>query len=245
MKMEKSVQITSLIVVGAIILAIIVVFGINGISTTQNTVSVAGQSTVEVMPDLVSVYFSVDTKGTTSKEASDKNTDITNALIAALESNGFSREDIQTQSYSVYPEYDWNSGSQRLIDYKASHSLKVQIPANESDKIGNAVDSGINAGAGVSYINFELSQESQNKYKAEAMKLAAQDATTKAESVADGLNKKLGSLVSVSVDSYNYMPWLARDFAGATSAEVEKAVPSIVPSTQEISASVTAVFKIR
>ena len=193
MKMEKSVQITSLIVVGAIILAIIVVFGINGISTTQNTVSVAGQSTVEVMPDLVSVYFSVDTKGTTSKEASDKNTDITNALIAALESNGFSREDIQTQSYSVYPEYDWNSGSQRLIDYKASHSLKVQIPANESDKIGNAVDSGINAGAGVSYINFELSQESQNKYKAEAMKLAAQDATTKAESVADGLNKKLGS----------------------------------------------------
>jgi hypothetical protein len=244
MKMDKSVQITSIIVIGVIILGIIL---INSLSPSyKNTISVAGTSTLDVMPDLIGIYFSVDTKGATSKEASDKNAVIVDALIASLTDKGFAREDIQTQSFSVYPEYDWNTGTQRLTGYKASHSLKIKLSANESEKIGNVIDSGIDAGAGVSYINFELSQENQNTYKAEAMKLAAQDATAKASGIAEGLGKSLGKLVSVSTDNYNYYPWLARDFAGATaSAEMKDEATSIVPSEQQISASVTAVFKIR
>lgn len=243
MKIEKSVQITLAIVAGVIILGLILANSIR--SPTANTVNVAGQSTIKVMPDIVTVYFSVETRGATSKEAADKNTNITDALTNALLSLGFNRSEIQTMSYSVYPEYDWNSGSQRFKDYLASQSIKVEIPANNSGKIGTVVDAGITAGAGISYINFELSQANQNSYKAEAIKLAAQDATTKAQAVAQGLGKNLGSLVSVSVDNYNYMPWIAYNAAGASTADIQKAAPTIQPSTQEISASVTAVFKIR
>lgn len=242
MKLEKSVQTTLIIVAGVVILALILINSLK--PSYENTISVAGQSTVKAIPDLIGVYFAVDTQGATSNEAVDKNSDIVNSLINSLIGKGFEKEDIKTQSYSVYPEYDYRTGTGKITGYKATHSLKVEISADDSEKIGDVIDSGIDAGAGVSYINFELSQENQNKYKGEAMKLAAQDATSKAEGIAEGLNKKLGKLVSVSVDSYDYIPWLARDFAGMPAAEAKQEATSIVPSEQEISARVTTVFKI-
>jgi len=245
MKMEKSVKLTGIIIIGVIIVSLIVVFGSRNSSSTQNTVSVSGQSSLEVMPDLVGIYFNIDTKGVTSKEAADANSEISNGLTNSLIALGFEKEQIQTQSYSVYPEYDWKSGTGRIIDYMASHAIKLELSTDNSEQIADVLDAGINAGAGISYINFELSQENQNTYKAQAIKIASKDATTKAEAVAEGLNKKLGSLVSVSVDNYNYYPWLVRDFSGASTAEIEQAAPSIQPSNQEITASITAVFKIR
>ncbi len=234
---------TLIIVAGVIIIVLILLNSLN--PSYQNTISVSGMSTVKAMPNIIGVYFSVDTQGANSSEAADKNSKIVDSLTNSLINKGFSEKDIQTQSYSVYPEYDYRTGTGAIIDYKATHTLRVEIPANESKKIGDVIDSGINAGAGVSYINFELSQENQNKYKTEAMKLAAQDATSKAEGVANGLGKKLGNLVSVSVDNYNYMPWLVKNFAGASAPEIKQATTNIVPSEQDISASVTAIFRIR
>ncbi len=227
---------------GIVILALIEMNS-SGFSS-QNTISVSGTSTIKAMPDIIGVYFNVDTQGATSSEAADKNSEIVDSLTNSLISKGFEREDIKTQSYSVYPEYDYKTGTGKITGYRATHSLRVELSADDSEKIGDVLDSGVDSGAGISYINFELSQENQNKYKGEAMKLAAQDATSKAEGIAEGLDKKLGKLVSVSVDSYDYIPWLARDFAGATAAEAKQEATSIVPSEQEVSARVTAVFKI-
>lgn len=240
---SNAVKITLIIVAGAIILGLIIINSL--VPSSQNTVSVRGQSTIHVMPDLVGIYFSVETQAATIQDASSKNSVIVDNLTNALINDGFSSSDVQTQSYSVYPEYDYSSGTQRLIDYKATHLIRVQLSVNDTQKIGQVVDDGTNAGAGVSYINFELSQDNQNKYKAQAINLAAQDATTKAQAVADGLGKTVGSLVSVSVDNYNYMPWLAISGAGATPSQVKSEATSIQPSNQDISASVTAVFKIR
>ena len=243
MKIEKSVQITLIIVVGALILGFILMNSLS--SSSKNTISVSGQSTIEAMPDLIGVYFSIDTQGATSNEAADKNSDIFDNLTNSLISKGFEETQIQTQSYSVYPEYDWRTGTGKITGYRATHTIKIELSSNDSEKIGDVIDSGIDSGAGISYINFELSQENQNKYKAQAMNLAAQDATTKAESVAEGLGKNLGSLVSVSVNDYGYVPWLAYDASGASQSVVKEAAASIVPTDQQISASVTAVFRIR
>lgn len=237
--MDKSVQITGIVVIGIIIMVLAVNSG-----GSQNTISVTGVSTVEAFPDLVGIYFSVDTQGATSNEASDRNSDIVNTLINSLIAKGFEREDIKTQSFNVYPEYNYQTNT--IKGYRAIHSLKVELPADASERIGDIIDSGIDSGAGISYVNFELSSESQSTYKTEAMKLAAQDATAKAEGVAEGLDKNLGSLVSVTINDYGYVPWLAYDASTASgAAEVREAAVSIVPSEQQISASVTAVFKIR
>lgn len=245
-KMEKSVQITLIIVVAVIILAGIGIYLFMS-NSTSNTISVNGQGIEKVTPDLITVYFNVDTKGTTSKEADDKNSLIVNKLKDAIVALGFGEDELKTQNYNIYPDYDYNT--QKITGYRATHSLKIEFSTSEQSKIGDVIDAGANAGAGISYINFELSPSLEQQYKTKAIKTASDDARVKAEAIAQGFNKRLGRLVSVSLDQYNYYPTRLYDSSSsgtAPSAESAKvAVQSITPSEQDVTASVTAVYKLR
>jgi uncharacterized protein YggE len=220
-------------------------------SAAKNSVTVEGLSTVKALPDVISIYFTIETTGTTSVEAKDANTLIYDKLVNALVAEGFKESDIKTDSYNVYPNTYWENGKEKTDGFKASHSLKLELSSNESDKLSPAIDAGVKAGAGISYINFELSQTAQNTYKAEALKLASQDAMVKADSVASGFNKKVGKLISVQVTNFGYYPWnvyTARSEGGASSGDValaKEAAMNINPSEQDITASISATFKLR
>jgi len=246
--MEKSIKITSIIVLGVIITTLIITISLNGVFQGQGkTISAEGISSIKAMPDLVSVYFSIETKAKTSENATKLNSEIVEKLKASLVAQGFDENKIQTQSFNVYPNYEWIGGKQVDKGFIATHSLIVEISTNESDKIGKAIDAGVSAGAGISSINFELSQEKQNDYKAEALELAAQDAKIKAQATASGLGNKIGELVSVQTSNFGYYPWNVYSGSGrmedAMYAKV--ASTSITPSEQEVTASVTAVFKLK
>jgi hypothetical protein len=243
MKNSKTLTIVSGVVIVTLIVALALVFG-NGVS--GQTVEVSGQSTVTATPDLVTIYFNVETKGKTSQEANENNSAIVEDLTISLIKLGLENKEIQTQSFNIYPEYDWKNDG-KLIGYIASHSIKVQISTEDTGMISDIIDAGIDSGAGISYINFELSQELQNQYKAEAIKLAADDAKTKAEAIATGFDKKVGRLVSTSVNEFNYYPRQIYEASGTSSDAVlaKESVANITPSDEEVSAMVTAVFKLR
>ena len=245
MKIDKSISITLIIVLGIIIL--VSIFVMNS-STSSNTINVNGQSSIEVAPDLVKVYLTIQTNAETSQEAKDENAEKTDDVISALLAKGFEREDIQTTYFNIYPEYDYSYGKNTIKGYIASHNLVVEFSAEETDKIGQVIDAGIDGGANLGSISFELSQEKQNTYKAEAIKLAAEDAKIKAEALAEGLGQKVGKLVSVSNDDWGYSPW--RVYEGGdmavsmVDAKEEVAQLDIQPSERTISANVQATFKI-
>lgn len=245
-KLDKSVQITLIIVLGVLVLGFMLYSSMP--TTSANTVTGNGQATIKVMPDLVKVYFNVETRADTSSEATDENAKIVEDLKEGLVNKGFEESQIQTTNFNVYPDYIWTNNQRKDNGYVATHSIVVEMSSEEVDKIGQVVDAGVGAGAGISYISFELSQELQNQYKAEALSLAAQDARTKAEAIANGLGKKLGKLVSTSGNDFNYYPWrvysAAEGTASMDSAAIKEEATSITPGDQEVSASVTAVFKL-
>ena len=245
--MDKSIQITLIIVAGFVILALIGLVAFNNLNPSlSDTVSVSGQSTIKATPDKVGVYFSVEYSGKTSSEARDKVAGIVKSLEDSLIAKGFNKKDIQTKGYNIYPEYDWINNQQKLKGYKATQSIVLEIPKERFDDVGEVIDTGVDSGALINSINFELSQEKQNEYKAQAMKEAAEDAKIKAESVARGLNKRVGKLVSVSVSNFDYYPWriYAAESGTMDVAMAKQATTNIQPGEQEISASVSAVFKI-
>ncbi len=246
--MRSSVQITLIIVVGIILLTLILIFTLTSVfSSARDSLQVNGQSTIKVTPDLITLSYNVETKGNTSKEAEDLNSDIVNDLIYRVVQLGFEKEELKTENFNIYPEYDWNSGNQKLTGYKAVHSLKIELTIDKTSKAGDLIDAGTSAGAGISYINFELSDELEQKYKSEAIKSAAQDAKIKAEAIAEGFDKKVGKLVSVSLNEFNYYPWRMYDSmeAGGSVTIAKEAVSNIQPSEKEVTASVSAVYKLR
>ncbi|MFA5953267.1 MAG: SIMPL domain-containing protein [Candidatus Pacearchaeota archaeon] len=240
---NNSIAITAII--SGVILVIALVFAFSGFASGKK-VEVQGTSTVNAVPDLVSIYFNVETKGATGTEARDKNENITNNLKNSLIDLGFDEERITTENLNIYEEYTWVNDKRISQGYVAVHSLKLEMSVDEFDQIGGVIDAGVNSGANINYINFELSTELQNQYKAEAMKLAAQDARIKAESVASGFNKKVGRLVSVQVVDFNYYPWIAySNDVGASAESVKSSVASITPEEREITSTVNAVYRIR
>ena len=252
-KKNNAVMITLIIVAGLVILGLVGFSVVKSMNPYQeDAVTVSGQSTIEVTPDLISVYFSVEEIADTSKEAEDVVSEIVNRLTNNLIAEGFERGEVKTQSFNIYPEYSWDKGEREEIGFKATYSLKVEFSSEDSSKLGDVIDAGTDAEARISYINFELSEELQQQEKAKAIKMAAQDAKMKAEAMADGFGLRVGKLQSVSMSEFGYQPWnlySARggmDMAVAEVAEEAKMqTVSITPTDKDVSAYVTAVYKLK
>lgn len=235
-----TVCIMAAILIGIIFVAYQAVF----IKSPESEISTIGVSQIKATPDIVGIYYGVETNGTSAADAGGKNSEIANDLIDALVGLGFARTAIQTESYSVMPDYIYDySGRQTQIGFKAVNQMKLQFPTSDTRLIGDAIDAGINAGANINYINFELSITKQNEYKTEALRNATEDARVKAEAMASGFGKSLGRIKTVSSSDFNYYPWRMYDAITPMNAPEAKAeVTSIQPSDETITAQVSVVY---
>ena len=237
----------TMIIVGSIILlALIGIFSYGYFTGNKVIIEANGNAKISATPDLVTVYFNVETKGINATEAKDKNAEIVEKVLTALILQGFERKDIQTENFNVYPDYNYYNGGRNQNGYRAMHSLKIELPVEDSSNLSKIIDAVVDNGASLNYINFELSQEKRDEYEAQASEQASKDARREAESVAKGMNMEVKKLVSVSTSDFCYQPWRAYDaVAGASTAEMKMAATNIQPSEQEIIANVRAVFELR
>lgn len=238
-----------LIVTLAVVVVVLLVVGIPIYILMQKvsgqTISSSGQATIKAMPDEVGIYVRIETRNKSAQIAKDENAEISDAVLTELIKLGLERSQISTQSYNEYPEYNWDNGKQEIIGYVTNNQLKVLLKNNQVDKAGSVVDEAVNNGGLIDYISYELSDVKQSEYKKQALEAAASDAKEKAEATAAGLGKRIGKLVSVSGNDFGYNPWpiYARGEM-ATTADAKQAATNILPSEQEVTASVSAVFRI-
>ncbi|MEK6899258.1 MAG: SIMPL domain-containing protein [Nanoarchaeota archaeon] len=233
-----------LITIGVIVaLVLVVAFLFAG---DQPSVSAQGSSTIEAKPDRIKIYFVVETHNVSQGQSQLENTRITDNLVSAL---SIASENIKFSGFSSYPEYDYSNGNSRQIGFVTRQDVIVEL--DNFDEVSDIVERGIGAGAYVSTISLELSQEAQNENKIIALEQASKDARAKAEAQARGLGKKLGKLVSVSSQEFNYypMPYYARAGDGALTsgeiADVKVAASSITPRDVEVSAQVSVVYSLK
>jgi len=243
MKQNNAIAITSIISAAVLIIALSFL-SVFGPTTSDNVLEIEGTATIKAIPDLTEIYIGIENTGSTSEEANNLNSEILENLTSGLIQEGFKQEDLKTLSFNVYQNYEWINGVRKEKGYIASHLLSVEMPANETSKVGKVVDSVLKSGARVNSINFKLTSQSQSKYKAEAMKRASEDAEIKAKAVAEGFGKEVGKLVSVKVNNYNYVPWVAYEKVG-DGYDVTTVTRAIQPSEEEITASVLAVFSLK
>ena len=74
----------------------------------KSTVSTTGTATTKVDPDKVSLNIGVETDGENATAAISRNSELMDAVIAALRDAGVTDDEMSTGYFSVYPTYDYS-----------------------------------------------------------------------------------------------------------------------------------------
>lgn len=233
-----------------IIVALIAMYTVFQLSPSQ-TISVNGQSQLDVTPDQITMGFLIQSVANTATEAQDANTETYNSFVLSVNNLNIDEKEIKTTNLNVQKNYEWINGKRVDKGYIATHSIEIKLSVDEKATVTKLIDSGVDSGALISYINFELSDSLKESKKEEAIQKATEDAKSKAESIAEGLDAKLGSIVSVSDSNTYYNPpyvYYAEDSvstdAKTAGESAQAAVAEINPSEQTIQANIKIVYKV-
>lgn len=217
-----------------------------GKMTTIRNITVSGDGKVKVKPDTATVNVGVITRAPTAEEASSKNAADVENVIAKVKAIGVKDKDITTGYYSIYPEYNWNSGTQEFIGYQANTSLSIKT--KKIDETGEIIDAAIKGTANQSNgVQFSL-EEDEEFYK-EALAKAFDKAKSSAEAIAAASGMKLGQIYSIS-DSGSptvYFGYTGNEMdAVAAPAPEATAAPKTIIRAQdsEVYARITVVYQV-
>jgi uncharacterized protein YggE len=162
-----------------------------------SSISVSGEATVSVAPDLAQIDAGVANDAKTAKEASDANNGAMGKVLLALKGAGIAEKDYQTSRLSLQPQYGQNksTGASPVVGFRASNRVTVKI--RDVTKVAGIIDTLVGAGANdIGNISFEVTQAS--KLLDDAREQAVADARRKAEIYAKATGVTLGTPLSVS-----------------------------------------------
>jgi uncharacterized protein YggE len=161
----------------------------------EKLVTVTGEATISVAPDMAVIRIGVTTQGKSARDASLANAKEMTSVLAAVKKSGVAERDVQTSRLSLQPRYDTSqSGTARLLGFQVTNQVTVKI--RKVDDLPSILDRAIAAGANeMSGIEFVVSQQSQllDQTRAEAMA----DARRKAAIYAKAAGAKLGRVMSI------------------------------------------------
>jgi uncharacterized protein YggE len=159
-------------------------------------ISVTGEATVSVPPDLAEIDGGVTSEAKTAREASEANNAAMGKVLQALKGAGIEQKDIQTSRLSLQPQSAPNrSGPSAIAGYRASNRVTVRV--RDVTKVAGVIDTLVGAGANeIGGIHFVVSQAS--KLLDEARERAVADARRKAEIYARAAGVTLGAPLGIS-----------------------------------------------
>ncbi|KXZ40416.1 hypothetical protein SAMN05661008_00030 [Alkalithermobacter thermoalcaliphilus JW-YL-7 = DSM 7308] len=197
-------KIKSLIIISAITLSMIGFFYAGNLSkakitdaqnqgSIQNLISVVGEGSVSVKPDVAYINLGVYVQNKDAKIAQSENTQKMNRVISELKKHGIKDEDIKTIEYSIYPEYNYNfdkSNQPKIVGYSVRNMVRVTI--KNVDKVGIILDAVSKSDANlIDSISFGISNT--EKYYKEALKKSVENAKGKATAISESLGVKLST----------------------------------------------------
>ena len=257
---------TLFLVILSILAIVTTVFVMNGNrSYDDNTISVTGTSKVSSAPDVAHFSFNVQDTADTAEQAQNTINEQVSKILDGLANLGIEDKDIKTESYTIYPKYEWA----RTVDNESQMSISGEMYYPDMNR--NQVQVGYDVSQYVSLtlrdfaiVPDVLTLLAENKVenlngpsfdiddpeglKEQARLEAIADAKQKAEKLANELGVKLGKIVSFNDNSSYPQPYYGGEMMMAKTANfdmVEESAPELPAGENEISAQVTVTYKIK
>lgn len=220
----------------------------------QTGIWVTGEGTVTLEPDLALLNLGVDATAATVAEARDITATAMDAIVTALKARGLEDKDIQTQSFNIFPMYEFQEvvrdgrrvGTQVLTGYRVSNTAAVKV--RDLENVGEIIDEVAAAGGDETRINgISFTVEDTSDLEVELRQSAVGDALARADHLASLSGVSRGRLVFLtqlgSPSGQDFSGGIVADFA----VERSFAAPSssVSGGELELTLRVQAVFEIQ
>lgn len=230
-------------------------------SYDENTISVSGTAEVNAVPDVATFSFTVKETAKVIKDAQDVISQKVSTILDGLDDAGVDEKDIKTQSYTMYPKYEWvkvksqeNVALDGTVFYPGNNNKQVQtgfdvsqnvtVKLRDFDKVPEVLE--LFATAGVENLNgpnFEIDEP--EALQEEAREMAIDEAKEKAQRLAKDLGVKLGKIVSFNEGSRGYSPQYYAKSANMAFDAVAEYAPELPVGENVVNANVTIVYTIK
>jgi uncharacterized protein YggE len=209
--------------------------GADDIGVINNILKVIGTGVIKVMPDTAEIVLGVVTENDKVQIAQKENSTITAQVIETLKNLGVLNKDLKTEGYTINSKYDYVDGKQVFREYEVRNLIRVTI--RDINNIGMIIDAAVEQGVNnVGNISFTIKESSL--FYSEALKLAVEDAQSKAITIASKLGVRVDIIPIKIVEQTS-------DMSMNTSGPTFKATLATTPietGENKVSAIVEAVF---
>lgn len=228
---------------------------IGGGAPASNVISFDGKGEVSATPDLATISFTIIENATEMKNAQNKVTAKESAVLAFLDKSGIAKKDIKTEYYSSYPKYDYGTpcyggygmpctqSEPKITGYTVSENVSVKV--HDLTKAGDIVKGIGNVGVSdMSGPNFSI--EKEDALKAQARKMAIEEAKKKAESLSRDLGVHLVRIVNFS-ENGNYPTYYGKEMMATADGMggAPSPSPELPTGENKITSNVTITYEIR
>lgn len=234
---------------------------------TENTIVITGHGEVSAVPDIANIYFTITKDAKTVKDAQAGVAIIETKALDLLKTKGIALKDIKTTNASFNPKYEYRQAicpsipmgagtagvtvsptspyycppsKQVITGYTASENITVKI--RNTDNVGDIMQGlGTTGVSDLSGPNFAIDNE--DGLKAQARKIAIDEAQAKAKVLAKDLGIHLGKITSFNEGGNYPVPMYANAKSDSVSSS---SVPAVIPTGENlITSDVTITYKIR
>lgn len=165
------------------------------------TISVVGSGQVSIAPNVAYVYIGVQSMAANVGDALTENNQKTETVGQALKELGIDEKDIQTSSFTIYPQPQYGPQGE-IISNSYNVNNTVYVTVRSLDKLGQLLDVVVRSGANsINGITFDVVDKSEAT--TQARQLAIQSARSQAEEMAQAAGVSLGEIQTLSVNTSN------------------------------------------
>lgn len=163
--------------------------------TVRRSVRATGQGSVSVRPDAARVSVAVVKQAVSAGDAASQNATAAAAVIAAIRQLLGQNADVRTSSYNLTANYSVprDGTPAQITGYTATNV--IEAVAADPTLAGRVIDTAIGAGAN-RVNNVQLYLRDEEPSRAQALRVAAQRARARADSIALGLGVRLGQVLN-------------------------------------------------
>ena len=210
-------------------------------SPKDRSIHVAGSGSVTGEPDIATLNLGVSVEKETVAEAREAAAVAMTAVLDSLKANDIAEEDIQTENFSIYPQYDYTENGRVLRGYRVNNTISAM--ARELQSLSDIIDDAAAAGGDIVVVNsIQFMIEDPTDLQMQARALAAKDAESKAQTLADAHGVKLGKPVTITeVTSGGISPLVFAESVAA--ADSLRASTPIEAGQLTVTVNITVVYE--